>query len=89
MGEENAFPDVVMPQCPVRKILRGQTALVTGANSVIGRSVALHLGKEGALSHTGEQRVSRCYSHAHQSGGMGDAGRLRGSDAADPLRPHR
>lgn len=30
------LPEVVMPACPVQKILMGQKALVTGANSGIG-----------------------------------------------------
>ncbi len=42
------LPDVVMPECPPRNLLRGQKALVTGGNSGIGRSVALYLAKEGA-----------------------------------------
>ncbi|MGD8292331.1 MAG: SDR family oxidoreductase [Desulfobacterales bacterium] len=42
------YPDVVMPQCPVEKILEGQKALVTGSASGIGRAVAIALGKAGA-----------------------------------------
>jgi len=41
-------PDVVMPECPVEKILTGQKALVTGANSGIGKAIAIELGRAGA-----------------------------------------
>ncbi|MGH6945604.1 MAG: SDR family oxidoreductase [Geminicoccaceae bacterium] len=37
-----------MPSCEVRKTLTGQKALVTGANSGIGRATAVALGKAGA-----------------------------------------
>ena len=39
---------VHMPRCEVRKVLAGQKALVTGANSGIGEGVALALGRAGA-----------------------------------------
>jgi glucose 1-dehydrogenase len=42
------YPDVVMPECPVEKILAGQKALVSGGASGIGRAVANALGKAGA-----------------------------------------
>ncbi len=32
------LPQVVRPGCPARKILSGQKALVTGANSGIGKA---------------------------------------------------
>ena len=36
------------PACPIVKSLKGQTALVTGANSGIGRAIAAALGAAGA-----------------------------------------
>ena len=42
------LPDVVMPSCPIDKVLKGQKALVTGASSGIGRAVAMALGHAGA-----------------------------------------
>ena len=43
-----SLPDVVLPSCPVMKLLEGQKALVTGANSGIGKAVAIGLGHAGA-----------------------------------------
>ncbi len=37
-----------MPACPIQKVLKGQKALVTGANSGIGQGVALALAQAGA-----------------------------------------
>jgi glucose 1-dehydrogenase len=45
---EDRLPEVVMPECPTRKFLKGQKALVTGANSGIGKGVAIALGRAGA-----------------------------------------
>lgn len=42
------LPSVVMPQCPVHQVLKGQKALVTGANSGIGKGIATALGMAGA-----------------------------------------
>ena len=45
---EHELPEVVMPSCPIVKHLKGQKALVTGANSGIGKGVALALARAGA-----------------------------------------
>jgi len=42
------LPDVVMPKCRHSKVLAGQKALVTGANSGIGRGAAIALARAGA-----------------------------------------
>jgi glucose 1-dehydrogenase len=42
------LPDVVMPSCEARPVLRGQTAVVTGASSGIGRGIATGLCAAGA-----------------------------------------
>jgi len=51
------LPKAVMPSNPVQKVLRGQKALVTGANSGIGEGVAL------ALAHAGADVVINYVSH--------------------------
>lgn len=48
MNENEGLPNVVMPHPQHRNLLRGQKALVTGANSGIGKSVAVFLAQEGA-----------------------------------------
>jgi glucose 1-dehydrogenase len=42
------LPEVVMPACEARPILEGQTAIVTGASSGIGRGIACSLCAAGA-----------------------------------------
>jgi glucose 1-dehydrogenase len=46
--EPEVLPEVVMPSCPIRKVLKGQKALVTGANSGIGKGIAIALAHAGA-----------------------------------------
>jgi glucose 1-dehydrogenase len=77
---EQELPAVVMPACPIVKSLKGQKALVTGANSGIGKAVAIALGHAGAdvivNYRSGEDvamqvvdEVNRCgsKSYAHQA----------------------
>ena len=47
LQEEN-LPQAVIPSCPVNRVLKGQKALVTGANSGIGQAVAVALAQAGA-----------------------------------------
>ena len=47
LREEN-LPAAHMPAMPINKVLKGQKALVTGANSGIGKAVALSLAQAGA-----------------------------------------
>lgn len=42
------LPEPVLPNVQMPKVLKGQTALVTGANSGIGKAIALALGNAGA-----------------------------------------
>ncbi len=46
--KEEQLAEVVMPSCPPLRILKGQKALVTGANSGIGKAIAIALGQAGA-----------------------------------------
>ena len=45
---KEGLPAAELPACRPLRILEGQKALVTGANSGIGRAVAIELGKAGA-----------------------------------------
>jgi glucose 1-dehydrogenase len=45
---EQGLPEAVAPSPPVVRSLVGQKAIVTGANSGIGRAIALALGHAGA-----------------------------------------
>jgi glucose 1-dehydrogenase len=66
------LPDVVMPACAVQKVLRGQKALVTGANSGIGKGIAIALAHAGAdvvvNYHSGDDTAARVIEEAARCG---------------------
>jgi glucose 1-dehydrogenase len=45
---DQPLPEVILPTCPSTRLLKNQIALVTGANSGIGRAIAVALGHAGA-----------------------------------------
>jgi glucose 1-dehydrogenase len=45
---EQGEAEEILPVCPIVKSLKGQKALVTGANSGIGKAIAIALGHAGA-----------------------------------------
>src|SRR5262250_2295025 len=47
-AEDLKLPQPVVPDCRIPKLLQGQKALVTGANSGIGKAVAIALAEAGA-----------------------------------------
>ncbi len=55
------LPDIVMPTCEVRPVLQGQTAIVTGASSGIGKGIATALCAAGAnvvVNYIGSEDVA-------------------------------
>ena len=73
-GEQ--LPDVVMPTCDHHQLLKGQKAIVTGANSGIGKGIAIALGEAGAdvvVNYVHDERtadevvqnIRRCGSKAY------------------------
>lgn len=45
---KKTYPKVIMPACQVSQLLKGQKALVTGADSGIGQAIAIAIAKAGA-----------------------------------------
>lgn len=75
---DKSLPPLVMPACPIDQKLKGQKALVTGANSGIGKGVAIGLahagadvvvnyvtGKEAAEDVVAEAKTCGTKSYAH------------------------
>lgn len=46
--QQIAYPNSLLPTCELPLMLKGQKALVTGANSGIGKAIAIALGNAGA-----------------------------------------
>lgn len=56
------LPDIHMPACDVRPVLKGQKAIVTGASSGIGRGIAVALCAAGAdvvVNYIGDEGPAR------------------------------
>ena len=69
---DREIPAVVMPACSVDKVLKGQKALVTGANSGIGKGIAVALGQAGAdvvVNYvTGDESAQQVVEEIQKSG---------------------
>jgi glucose 1-dehydrogenase len=69
---EEALPAVVMPACPIIKLLKGQKALVTGASSGIGKAIAIALAQAGAdvivNYRSGDEEAQRVAEEAARCG---------------------
>ncbi len=82
--ELKQFPEPVLPSCPVRRVLEGQKALVTGANSGIGKAVAI------GLAHAGADLVINYVTHpesaeeaAHEAAACGSKVYTHQTDVSD------
>lgn len=68
----DALPEVVMPACPVVKLLQGQKALVTGASSGIGKAIAIAIAQAGAdvvvNYRSGDEEAQRVAEEAGRCG---------------------
>ena len=82
ISAKEKLPEVVMPKCESLKILKNQKALVTGANSGIGKAVAIALGEAGA------EVVVNYYSGEEAAQDVVDKIKESGSQAIRTFRPH-
>lgn len=85
------LPEVVMPACEARPMLRGQTAIVTGASSGIGRAVANALCAAGAnvvVNYIGPESDAHAVVHEATHCGCAHRGRAvaHKADVADEMQ---
>ena len=72
MTRHSHLPEVVMPHCQTQHWLSGQTALVTGASSGIGKEIALALAAYGAnvaVNYVSGEEAAREVSEAVRATG--------------------
>jgi glucose 1-dehydrogenase len=84
------LPAPVMPRCSTQKLLQGQKALVTGASSGIGRSIAIALAEAGAdvavNYSSGEAKAREVCNEIQKTGARAIA---IGADVADEAQVQR
>lgn len=72
--QDKNFPEAVLPQCPIEKKLKSQTAIVTGASSGIGKAIACAVGKAGANViinyHSGKEGLEEMIADIEVCGGQ-------------------
>src|SRR4051812_1771468 len=87
---EQQSPEEALPACSVVKSLKGQKALVTGANSGIGKSIAVALGHAGAdvvVNYVSrEEEAQRVVTEIQRCGARAYAHRADVSSEADVER---
>lgn len=87
---EQGLAEETLPVCPIVKSLKGQKALVTGANSGIGRAIAEALGHAGAdvvVNYVSrEEEAQKVVSEIQRCGARAYAHRADVSSEADVER---
>src|ERR1700757_3936026 len=88
--DHHEYPQVHLPQVPVRRLLEGQTAIVTGASSGIGKAIAIALGSAGAnvcVNYvTGPDKAEDVVAGIEKGGGHAFAQQADVSSEPDVLR---
>ena len=86
------LPEPVIPAVQTLKLLKGQTALVTGANSGIGRAIAISLGRAAAnvvVNYVAKPEDAEAVAEEIRSGGQRAMTALADVGLARPPRSAR